>query len=157
MSFLYAERKELLINKEIIEICKDIIAFLAVFGIVIDLTPGIKIYPTRWLIKKLGETMNHDIKEQLSELKQDFQDHKVESQRYEILDFANSCMNGRKHTKEEFDHIISVHDKYDQYIDKNELKNGQVDVAYRYIENIYARCLEKNNFLTGKENLDEKN
>ena len=138
------------------ELIKLLLKTAAACGVIIDLTPGVKIYPVRWLLKKIGETMNHDIKEQLNQIEKDFQDHKVESQRYEILDFANSCMNNKKHTKEEFDHIISVHDSYEKYLEQKSLKNGQVKVAYEYIEKIYVRCIEKNSFLTGKENLDEK-
>ena len=48
------------------------IVWLAGIGIVIDLTPGIKIQPVRWLIKQLGNLMNHDLKEQLNQLENDF-------------------------------------------------------------------------------------
>lgn len=50
--------------------------------------------------------MNHDIKEQLNKIEKDLQEHKIESWRAEILDFANSCMNHRRHTKEEFNKMI---------------------------------------------------
>ena len=53
----------------------------------------------------------------------------------------------RKHTKEEFDHIISVHDDDAEYVKVNEIENGQVTLAYEYIEKLYQRCLEKNSFL----------
>ena len=42
-------------------------------------------------------------------------------------------MNRRKHTKEEFDHIIKVHDDYLQYVRERNLENGQVKLAYEYI------------------------
>ena len=51
------------------------IVWLAGIGIVIDLTPGIKIQPVRWLIKQLGNLMNHDLKEQLNQLENDFIEH----------------------------------------------------------------------------------
>ena len=38
--------------------------------------------------------------------------------RYEVLDFANSCRNGRRHTKDEFQHIIDLNDKYEVLLDK---------------------------------------
>lgn len=66
-------------RKEKLLITKEIIAFLAIFGLVIDFTPGIKIYPTRWIIKKIGSLMNDDSKEQLDKIEKDFQDHKIES------------------------------------------------------------------------------
>ena len=138
------------------EMVKHILALLAAAGIVIDLTPGIKIQPVRWAIKKLGDLLNHDIKDKIEKIEKELEEHKLESQRYEILDFANSCMNHRKHTKEEFDHIIKVHDSYEGYITAHDMKNGQVKVAYEYIEKIYMRCIEKNSFLTGKEEETEK-
>ena len=88
--------------------CKNLLAIAAALGIVVDLTPGIKFQPVRWAIKKLGDLLNHDIKEKIEKIETELEEHKLESQRYEILDFANSCMNHRRHTKEEFDHIIKV-------------------------------------------------
>ena len=140
---------------DIVTLCKDLLALAAALGIVVDLTPGIKFQPVRWAIRKLGDLLNHDIKEKIDKIEKELEEHKLESQRYEILDFANSCMNHRKHTKEEFDHIIKVHDSYEGYITAHGMKNGQVKVAYEYIEKIYMRCIEKNSFLTGKE-VEEK-
>jgi len=128
-------------------------------GIVVDLTPGIKVQPVRWILKKIGKLLNADTAEQIGELQKKMdnlekalEEHKIESIRFEILDFANSCMNGRKHTKEEFDHVIKAHDDYMQHVNKHKLENGQMKMAYAYIEKIYARRMEKNDFLTGKEN-----
>ncbi len=135
--------------------CKNLLAIAAALGIVVDLTPGIKFQPVRWAIKKLGDLLNHDIKEKIEKIETELEEHKLESQRYEILDFANSCMNHRRHTKEEFDHIIKVHDSYESYIMAHKMKNGQVKVAYEYIEKIYMHCIENNSFLTGKE-MEEK-
>ncbi len=121
--------------------------WLAGIGIVIDLTPGIKIQPVRWLIKQLGNLLNHDMKEQITTLQAEFEDHKVDSWRYEILDFANSCMNHRRHTKEEFDHVIDTCDKYKKYIEEHKMKNGQVDVAEEFIKDLYRKCMQENDFI----------
>lgn len=51
------------------EVAQKVIVWLAGIGIVIDLTPGIKVQPVRWLIKQLGNLMNHDMKEQLDQQK----------------------------------------------------------------------------------------
>ena len=48
------------------EVVQKVIVWLAGIGIVIDLTPGIKVQPVRWLIKQLGNLMNHDMREQLT-------------------------------------------------------------------------------------------
>lgn len=99
--------------------------------------------------------MNHDLSEKVDDIQQDFEQHKVESWRYEILDFANSCMNKKKHTKEEFDHILKTHDDYASYIKEKGIANGQVTVAYDYIVEIYKKCMAENSFLTGKEDQKE--
>ena len=92
--------------------------------------------PVRYIIKQIGNLMNHDIKEQLDKIEKDLQQHKVESWRQEILSFANDCMNHKKHTKGEFE-------------------NGRVDVAYEYVKNIYMRRCEKNDFLMEREEKEE--
>lgn len=129
------------------EQAKSLLGVLAAAGIVIDLTPGIKVQPVRWLLAQIGKALNRDLLEKVEGLQKDFEAHKVDSWRAEILDFANSCMNRRKHTKEEFDHIIAVHDAYAKYVEEKRIKNGQVTLAYNYITDLYERCCEKNSFL----------
>lgn len=138
------------ISANTVQSIKDIIAILTGLGIVIDLTPGIKIQPVRWLIKQLGNLLNHDIRDQLDKLQKDFTEHKVDSWRNEILQFARSCTNRQRHTKEDFDHVIETIDKYKRYIKANELINGQVDVAEEYIKEIYKQCLRENDFIPDK-------
>jgi hypothetical protein len=162
------------LTEETIEAIKMAITWMAGIGIVIDLTPGIKVYPIRWLLKQIGSLLFKDAKDQIeilngkvsqikedldefkdesrstdSQIKEDLAEHKTESRRAEILDFANSCMNHRKHTQEEFKHIIKLHDEYSDYVEKHKIKNGEVKVAYKYIEEIYQRRISKNDFLTG--------
>lgn len=132
---------------EIWEVCRTVLAWLAAVGVVVDLTPGIKIQPVRYLIKQIGSLMNHDIKEQLNKIEKDLQEHKIESWRAEILDFANSCMNHRRHTKEEFNNFFKAHDNYEIYVKENGLENGCVDAAFKYVEKIYLHCAETNDFL----------
>lgn len=99
--------------------------------------------------------MNHDIKEQLDKIEKDLQQHKVESWRHEILTFANECMNRRKHTKEEFDNFFETYSDYEEYIKANKLQNGRVDMAYKYVSNVYMRRCEKNDFLVEREEGEE--
>ena len=134
---------------------KEILAWLAAAGIIIDLTPGIKFQPVRYIIKRIGALMNHDIKEQLDKIEKDLQQHKVESWRHEILTFANECMNRRKHTKEEFDNFFETYSDYEEYIKANKLQNGRLYMAYKYVRNVYMRRCEKNDFLVEREEDDE--
>lgn len=141
---------------EMVELLKTALMWLAGIGIVIDMTPGIKFQPVRWLLGWVGEQLNKNLQREVEKLAKDFETHKVDSQRTEILDFANSAMNRRKHTKEEFDHIIKVHDDYLEYVRERKLENGQVKLAYEYIEKIYQRCLEKNSFLVVREDEEKE-
>lgn len=58
--------------------------------------------------------------------------------RWEILDFANSCRNGRKHSKEEFNHIIELNVKYKKLLEKSGDENGVFEEDYRYIQSLYV-------------------
>lgn len=133
---------------------KTLLGWLATLGIVIDLTPGLKFQPVRWLLSQLGNLINADIKKQLDGLQKDFTEFKVDAWRTEILDFSDTCMNHQRHTKEQFDHVIKLLDKYDDYITYKKMKNGQVDVAHEYILEIYRQCMRDNDFALDEE--DEK-
>ena len=133
------------------EAVKWFLSILTACGIVIDLTPGIKFQPVRWVLKRMGNLINADIKKQLDELQKEVTEFKVDSWRAEILDFSESCMNHRRHTKEQFDHVIEILDKYDKYITENKLTNGQVDVAHEYILEIYKQCIRENDFALDEE------
>ena len=77
---------------------------------------------------------------------------KIENTRRDILAFCNSCMNGQKHTQEQFRFILKKCDDYETYIEKNDIKNGEISSAIEEIRRIYKVCLQKNSFLEpGKE------
>jgi hypothetical protein len=124
-----------------------------VLGIFVEVTP-IKINPVSTLLKFIGSNINADLKAEISAVKDTVQkvDTKVDNNeidriRWEILDFANSCRNGKKHTKEEFDHVIALNQKYHRILDERDEENGQVDMAFEYIKKLYQKCLETNGFL----------
>jgi len=53
--------------------------------------------------------------------------------RWEILDFANSCRHGDKHSQDEFRHISDLHDKYKALLKKTDDQNGVFDTEYEWI------------------------
>lgn len=67
--------------------------------------------------------------------------------RWEILDFSNSCKNGRKHTYDEFRHIMEIHDDYEKLLEATGNKNGFLDAEFDYIKDVFSDCQKKNNFL----------
>lgn len=67
--------------------------------------------------------------------------------RWEVLDFANSCRNGRRHTQDEFEHIIVLNRKYNALLEKTGDENGVFTLEYQYIEGLYKKCQIDNDFL----------
>lgn len=148
--------------KELLACCNStslltIIIFLSIF---IEITP-IKVNPLSAIFKWIGAITNKDTNETLCSMDAKLEGvskriDKIENRidmieinnmRTQILDFANSCMNERKHTQEEFDHVIDLKNNYDSIIKKKGFKNGRVDLAYKYISELYVKCLNENSFL----------
>ena len=64
-----------------------------------------------------------------------------------VLDFANSCMNHRKHTKKDFENIIEENTLYESLVEKYGLKNDIYKDDYSYILEVYHKCRAEGNFL----------
>lgn len=89
------------------------------------------------------DTMNKELNEHI----RTSNERDVREIRIEVLDFANSCMNNRKHTQEEFEFIIQECDKYEKYCAEKNIRNGVADVAIAEVRRIYQKCFEENSFL----------
>ena len=128
-------------------------AILLLLSLVVQITP-IKINPWSALFKWIGRAITGDacskidsLVEKVDKIDRDVMSNEKDRIRWEILDFANSCRNNRRHTRDEFQHIVELHDKYLGLLKKTGDKNGVFKVEYEYIEKIYAERLEKNDFL----------
>lgn len=131
----------------------NIIQIIIIGSIFIQITP-IKWNPISSLIKWFGKLLTEDVSNKVEELTEtttnltkEVTENEKDRIRWEILDFANSCRNGRKHTHDEFKHIITLNDKYKKLLEKTHDKNGVFDAEYDYIKKLYAERLEKNDFL----------
>jgi hypothetical protein len=143
-------------EKEILEYLKYGCWILFGSGIVFEFSP-IKINPISSILRWFGKRLNQDVEIKISQLgtkvdevQIDLQDHKVESWRRDILDFASQLMDGQSKTKENYDNIIKLHDRYEKYILEKHIENGQIDLAYEYISSHYKECFQNNSFYTGK-------
>ena len=112
----------------------------------IEVTP-IKLNPWKWLFSWIGNAINGDIRKDLSELKRDFEETKAQDKRWRILDFSDSCRRGEKHTKEEWEHVISELKEYERYVLEKEIDNGVLDENAKYIRELYHERNVKNDFL----------
>jgi hypothetical protein len=109
----------------------------------IQLTPGIKLSPLTWL----GNLFLGGVRKDIKSIQQTVDENEKDRIRWEVLDFANACRNGRKHTKDEFQHIITLNGKYKALLKKTDDKNGVFDAEYEYILKLYRDRQNKNDFL----------
>lgn len=144
-------------NEQILEYIKYGAWFLFGSGFVCEVTPFIKFNPISAILGWIGKKLNKDVEVKISELNDkvntvqlDLQNHKVESWRRDILNFADKLSMGQDMTKEGFDFIIRTHDNYENYIKLNKIDNGQIDIAFSYISKKYNEHMENNSFYTGK-------
>lgn len=64
-----------------------------------------------------------------------------------VLDFANSCMNGRKHTFRDFRNIIKENKTYESLVAKYDLENDVYKDDFEFIMEIYHDCKKNRSFL----------
>lgn len=130
-----------------------------ILTVIVGLSCLVEITPIKWsplstLFKWVGNIIMTDTKKELKQIQDDLKDQREmidnnekDRIRWEILDFANSCRNGRRHTKDEYQHIIALNDKYKDLLLKTNDKNGVFEAEYDYIKKLYAERQEKNDFL----------
>lgn len=127
------------------EYVKTIVGILAILGVTIEVTP-IKINPVSAAIRWVGRVMNKDIDEKIDRLDKKFSRHETDQLRRGILDFANSCMRGEKHTMEEFDNIFHDYDDYEEILKCSNMENGRIEQTMEYIKEVYRDCSRHDSF-----------
>lgn len=123
-------------------------AALILLGVssLIEITP-IKWNPISSILAWFGRKINGSLVKQVTALAEKIDTNEIDRIRWEILAFANSCRNGTHHTKDEFTHIIDLNAKYHEILEARDKTNGQIDLEYEYIVQIYKHCMEENSFL----------
>lgn len=100
----------------------------------VEITP-IPLSPLNWI----GKRMNRDMTKRIDKLEKQFIESECDTKRTEILDFANSCRNGRKHTAEEWDHIIESLGKYERFCEEYKIDNDRMPVNAKYLRELYTK------------------
>ena len=103
----------------------------------------IKIYPWKWL----GNIIFGSIRKDMESLRDELTDMKVQNWRWNVLDFANSCKNGRRHTLDEWKHVIAQLAEYERYIERNDITNGVFEEDAEYLRAEYQEHCRNNDFL----------
>ena len=124
-----------------------------VLGTLFEIAP-IKIHPVTWVLGWIGKKLTGDIRQDIADLRKDVDEQRMSSIRSLVLDFSNSCLNGKKHTKEEFDHILEENKTYEGLVKKYKVENEVYAEAYDYIKRVYRKRMDKRDFLSASADLE---
>lgn len=109
----------------------------------VQITPAIKWNPLTWF----GGLLLGGIRKDIAAISAQVDENEKDRIRWEVLDFANTCRNGIRHTKDEFQHVIDLNQKYKKLLKRTNDENGVFDAEYAYIRDLYAERQKKNDFL----------
>lgn len=95
------------------------------------------------------------LKDTLTEIAQALRDNTkmteemfVQNSRDRIIDFATKAGDEKSVvSREEFNRIFKVHDRYEKFLEERELTNGEVDIAYRIIKESYENHMKNHTFV----------
>ena len=72
----------------------------------------------------------------------------IQSSRDRIIDFATKVANeSAPVSREEFNRIFKVYDKYEKYLEDHKMTNGEIDIAYRIIKESYENHMRSHSFI----------
>lgn len=126
-----------------------------IFGVItlIEVVP-IKINPWHAIFKWIGKAINGDlqkkvteIKTDVTELKKDYEFKKADDMRWEILNFANTCRQGARHSKDEWRHVMDQLAKYEDYTEAKGITNGVIEEDSKYLRELYHDRNSSNDFI----------
>lgn len=126
-------------------------------GIFIDVTPSIKFNPIKAIFKYIGKALNSDVTTEITSMKNEMsnqidtikdeqiaqrkilnkvinenQNSRLESIKWEIIDFSSSIMNEVKHPRSQYRHILNLITEYNELI--SNLGTGKDDMNLHVAE-----------------------
>ena len=122
-------------------------SILVILSLFIQWTPSIKWNPWTSLFKWIGNVIFGDMRKKIDSMAKAIDDNEKDRIRWEVLEFANSCRDDRRHSKDEFEHIVALNEKYKTLLEKTKDSNGVFEAEYEYIAELYKERLRKNDFL----------
>lgn len=155
---------------------RQILGFIAsstaLLSVVMEFSKKIPFNPWSFIFTQLGKALNKDInakldeldiqqkanseairkleqvvEEKFSEKQKDDDEKEAKRLRSHIIEFADSCRVGNKHTQTHFKNVMKDYGDYENYCKKHNIPNHYIDIDYAYIEEVYSRCLKDNDFL----------
>lgn len=98
-----------------------------------------------FLLKETNEAIK-EMRETQKKIQNDLAEHIAQSHRQVVIDFTTECMNGQRHTQEQFNYVFKSYRYYEEYVKDNDLTNDEVNESIEYIRHIYQKCLDEGDF-----------
>lgn len=126
--------------------------FCTVMGMTaLELIPFLPIKPWTAILTFASRVMVGPLEAKVDDIKKTNDERWAERVRGDVLDFARACQYQKLHTRDEWERIIDLVDRYEDYIEQNNLPNGKFTHAANYLKERYKRRLEKNDFKRDEE------
>ena len=110
-------------------------------------TVNAKLDDNEVVIKEINNKLDKN-SEDVSNLRDDITDLRLENKRETIIAFAEKvCDDDFPATREQFSRIFKIYEEYERIIDERGLTNGEVDVAYKIINESYQVRLKNHTFI----------
>lgn len=91
-------------------------------------------------VKEIKDTLKAHISE--DELRDIYQ------ARRRIIDFADECRRGTKHSEEHFKNMLSDIDTYEHYCNNHpNFENRQAALSIAFVADVYDKCKRENDFI----------
>lgn len=144
------QKRGIYVVAELLEYIKELVTSpsIVVLGTVtlIEIAP-IKVNPWQKIFTWFSDLFVGELKKELQEFRRDFEETKAQDKRWFILNFANSCRRGERHSREEWKHAISEIREYEEYTEKKNIVNGVIEEDSKYLRELYHERNVKNDYL----------
>ena len=122
----------------------------------------IEINPQSWIAAQLGNALNAGVMKEIKDIKteqeetkkkldahiEEGEERKADNYRSRVLRFNNEIVRGLGHTEEDYDEILDVIWKYNEYCKTHpKYKNNKMPHAIKNVERMYDEMLQTNGFL----------
>jgi len=98
-------------------------------------------------MKQHDENMQ-EISRKLDQNNHDTLEIKIENMRSEIINFATLVSDEKMPvTKERFDRMFRLYERYENILEENKMTNGQVDISYQLIREAYEKHVRDRTFI----------
>ena len=107
-----------------------------------------------WM-QKVNDSLDND-SNSINELSEYVKELYVDNKRNMIIDFASNVVDSGKHfTREQFNRIFKVYEEYEEFINKHDMTNGEIDVAIRIIKEAYEKRMREHTFIEEMEGYED--